>query len=257
MVVNTALDAGGLRRSELDLPPPAKVWFTLRPKKHFGANITLALANKVAGRVTTPAGQPLNKVCVSLVPVEDSGFRACEAFTRADGTFAVESVADGSYRLLLNYENIRTSHQPFPMRYYPGVATAESAKVLTVKFAESIEGLQFVVPNASETIKLEGIVRYANGRAASDKYVRFRTPKTADVDGNIEVTTDARGRFSLTVLKGLRGELYSIYAVALYELVNCPPLEQSGKTHFETTRLQVEATENKTFELKLPVSPCR
>lgn len=245
------------RRSELDLPPPTKVWFTLRPKKHFGANIGLRLANRIAGRVTTPAGQPLDKVCVSLVPVEDSGFRACSVFTKADGSFDIEAVGAGSYRVLINYENIRTSYQPFPMMYYPGVATAEAAKVLTVKFAESIQGLQFVVPTLYERVKFDGIVRYANGRPASNRYVSFRTPKTADVDGSVEVTTDRRGRFSFTVLKGLRGELYGTYAADNYELVNCPQLKQSGKTHFETPRLQVEATENKTVELKLPVSPCR
>lgn len=245
------------KRSELGLPPRTKVWFTLRPKQHFGANITLALNNRIAGRVITPSGQPLDWVCVTLVPVEGSGYRACEALTKADGSFAVEAVSAGSYRLVINYKNIRTSHQPFPMMYYPGVANAEAAQVLTVKFGESIEGLQFVVPNLSETVKFTGIVRYANGRPASDMYVKFITPKTADVDGNIEVTTDRSGRFSLTVLKGLRGEFYSIYAAEKYDLANCPQLAQTGKSHFETPHLQVEATENKTFELKLPVSRCR
>ena len=245
------------RRSERDLPPRTKVWFTLRPKKHFGANITLALANRIAGRVTTPTGQPLDRVCVSLISIEDSDAQACDGFTKADGSFGIEGVGTGSYRLLINYENIRSSHQPFTKMFYPGVSNAEDAKVLTVKFSESIEGLRFVVPKLFETVKFEGIVRYANGRPASDAYVDFRAPKTANVDGDVRVTTDRRGRFSLTVLKGLQGELHSIYAPDQYELVNCPQLKTSGKTHFETPRQQIEVTENKTYEFKLPVSPCQ
>ncbi|HKS08140.1 MAG TPA: carboxypeptidase-like regulatory domain-containing protein [Pyrinomonadaceae bacterium] len=249
------------RRSELNLPPPTKVWFTLHPRKHFGASVDLRLANKIAGRVTTPAGQALNRVCVSLVPIEDSGSDVCRDFSNADGTFAIESVAAGSYRLLLNYENIRSSYQPFPKMYYPGVATAEAAKVFTVKFGESIEGLQFVVPTLYERVKFEGVVRYANGRPASGAQVTFTTPKTAEIDGDISATTDRRGRFSLTVLKGLRGELFSGYAPESYEFVNCSNLKkaraQTGKPYFSTPRLQVETTENKTFALKLPVSPCR
>lgn len=227
-------------------------WFTLRPKKHFGANIRLRLANRIAGRVLAPAGQPLDWVCVSLVETENSDSPACNSLTEADGTFDIESVGAGSYRLLINYQNIRSTRQPFPKMYYPGVASAEAAQVFTVKFGESIEGLKFVVPTLYERVKLQGIVRYANGRPANGRRVTFSTPKTAEVDGNISATTDRRGRFSLTVLKGLHGEIHSSYNPDKHEFVNCPPLEQTGKTHFETPHLQVEATENKTVELNFP-----
>jgi len=127
-------------------PPPRKMWFTLRPKKHFGVSIRLRLDNKIAGRVTTSAGQPLSRVCVSLVPVKAEPL-VCNAFTEKDGSFEISSVDAGSYNLVINYAGIKSSHQPFPSLYYPGVTTAEAAKVLEVKFAESIVGLTFVVPS--------------------------------------------------------------------------------------------------------------
>jgi hypothetical protein len=147
------------RRSNLDLPPPTKRWFTLRAGKHFGANIRLKLANRIAGRVTTATGKPLQWVCVSLVATDDPD------------------------------------------------------------------------------------------------------PSTGEIDRSLEVKTDKHGRFSLTVLKGSRGELYSTYEPNDRGLLNCPSLKnalkQSGHHYIETPPLQVEANENKTFELKLSASPCR
>ena len=125
--------------------PRTKEWFTLRPRRHFGVSIRLRLNNRVAGRVTTSAGQPLKQVCVSLVPVNTRP-DVCNAFTKADGTFVIESVDPGSYILVINHENVRSSYQPLPTLYYPGVTDAHAAKVLTLKLAESAEGLDFVVP---------------------------------------------------------------------------------------------------------------
>jgi hypothetical protein len=79
----------------------------------------------------------------------------------------------------------------------------------------------------------------------------------------IKTRTDERGRFSLAVLKGLRGELVSTYPPDNWEFERCPPLkkllQESGQRFlvFYTERLTVEAIENRTFELTLPVSPCR
>jgi hypothetical protein len=162
--------------------PRTKEWFTLRPKRHFGVSIRLRGDNRVAGRVTTPAGHPLNHVCVSLVP-SNTKPNVCNAFTEPDGTFIIESVDPGAYNLLVNYQNIRSSDHPFPKLYYPGVSDAEAARVFTVKFGESIERIDFVVPTVYETVKFVGMVRYANGRPASHLYVGFTTPKTAEVDG--------------------------------------------------------------------------
>jgi hypothetical protein len=81
--------------------------------------------------------------------------------------------------------------------------------------------------------------------------------------GSVNTRTDDGGRFALMVLKGLRGEVFSTYPPGAQEFESCPPLkkllQEGGQKFlvFETERLEVEATEKKTFELKLPVSPCR
>jgi hypothetical protein len=76
-----------------------------------------------------------------------SRFPYCRAFTKEDATFVIKTVRAQSYYLLLNPENVRTSEHPFPTLYYPGVTNAADAKVFEVKFAQSIEGLKFVVPD--------------------------------------------------------------------------------------------------------------
>ena len=264
------VDAWGLTRqptraelmnSDSDGPVANKIWFTLRPKRHFGVYIRLRLNNKITGRVTTHTGQPLNRVCVSLETVNTKP-SVCQAFTDTDGRFEITSVDAGSYNLVVNYAGIRSSYQPFlPTLYYPGVTTPEAAKVLEVKFAQSIRDLNFVVPSSSETVKFEGTVRYANGRPASNRFVGFVASKTAEFGGSVQTLTDDQGRFSLPVLKGLRGELYSSYPPNDREFNLCPDMkriiQQTGKPVIETERVSVEATENKTFELKLPISPCQ
>ena len=136
-----------LMSSDTDQPTPKKVWFTLRAGKHFGINFGLRLANQITGRVTTAAGNPLNQICVSLVPPNTTPL-VCSAFTTEDGRFEIKSVKAGSYNLVINHENVKSYHRPFPTFYYPGVTNSEAAKVLTVKFDESIDGLNFVVPTS-------------------------------------------------------------------------------------------------------------
>lgn len=61
------------------------------------------------------------------------------------------------------------------------------------------------MPKLDETVTVEGIVRFSNGRPASKSDVRFNLPRTGDIDGGLEVQTGKHGRFSLTVLKGQHG----------------------------------------------------
>lgn len=243
------------RRSNKGLPPLTRRAFTLRARKHFGADIILTLANRIAGRVTTATGEPLNQVCVSLVSPDETDSSACQDFTDTDGTFKMESIEAGSYQLVINHKNIRSTHHRFPKQYYPGVVNAADAKVFTLKSGESIEGLNFVVSTLYETVKVEGTVRYSNGRPAAYTRVLFDSPKTAEVDGDIETTTDKRGRFSLKVLKGLQGELHAAYSHQEPKFVNCP--RPNTERFWETPHLPVEANESKTFELRFQSSPCR
>ena len=132
-------------RVDMNRRPSNRASFTLQPRKHFGVEIELRLSNYVSGTIVDSRSKPLQWVCVSLVPVEDEGFIACNDLTDSQGRFRVNSVRAGTYFLILNYENKPTQEMPFPRLYYPGVVDRDKASTLSVKHGESVKGLQIVI----------------------------------------------------------------------------------------------------------------
>ena len=125
--------------------PSNRVVFTLRPHKHFGVHIRLALNNHISGRVYDSRSKPLSWVCVSLVPTNDQSFIACNDLTDDHGRFRIDSVAAGTYFLIFNYEHKPARLANVPALYYPGVAEREKAKTITVKHGERVTGLKIVI----------------------------------------------------------------------------------------------------------------
>jgi hypothetical protein len=127
--------------------PSNRIAFILRPRKHFGIDIRLRLSNHVSGTIYDSKSKPMQWVCVSLAPANDESFLVCNSLTDERGRFQTDSVAAGSYVIILNYENQITARMPFPKLYYPGVADREKAKTITLKHGESIDNLDMVIKN--------------------------------------------------------------------------------------------------------------
>ena len=73
---------------------------------------------------------------------------------------------------------------------------------------ETVDNIDLVIPKLEETITIEGVLRYSDGKPVVEKYVNFKVSKPDDkVDGDVHDRTDSAGRFTLRVLKGLTGEL--------------------------------------------------
>lgn len=251
------------KRSELNRAPSNRVSFTLRPKKHFGINIAIKLSNRVTGAIYDPSGKPMERVCVSLMPTNDERYVGCNSSTDELGRFQIDSVEAGSYVLVLNYENKKTSRMPFPSLYYPGVTNRKMATVLNIKHGESLRKLNVTVPVVASTVLVEGVVRYADGTPASDRWVGLKPSKRNPSQPDVSVTTDVRGRFSFKVLKGSTGELYSTFPPSERDYAKCPKLrallKSSGKQSlvFETQRINFDGvTRMSGLRLKFPVSPC-
>src|SRR5258705_1533230 len=122
-----------------------RVAFTLRPRRDFGADIKLELSNHISGTIYDSNSKPMQWVCVSLVPANDESFLACNSLTDELGRFQIDSVEAGTYVIILNHENKRTTSMPFPKLYYPGVTEREKAKVITVKHGENVKNLKVVI----------------------------------------------------------------------------------------------------------------
>ncbi|MBC8029917.1 MAG: carboxypeptidase regulatory-like domain-containing protein [Pyrinomonadaceae bacterium] len=122
-----------------------RVAFTLRSRRHFGVDMRLELSNHVSGIIYDSSSKPMRRVCVSLVPIDDDRFLACNSLTDDQGRFQIDSVEAGTYLIILNYENKRTAEMPFPKLYYPGVTDRDQAKVITVKHGEVVNDLKVVI----------------------------------------------------------------------------------------------------------------
>lgn len=74
---------------------------------------------------------------------------------------------------------------------------------------------------------LTGVLKYSDGNPVAEKSVRFRASSTdKNIDGDVNARTDAAGRFSLKVLKGLSGELSAEEWLVEGVYKNCPNVDE-------------------------------
>jgi hypothetical protein len=116
-----------------------------------------------------------------------------------------------------------------------------------------LEGINIHAPKTEETIVLEGVFLYSDGKPVVNETVRFEPEKTKEgVEGEASVQTDSSGRFSIKILKGLKGELYGEMYTYIGEFEKCPKLESIiKKTKSDDPNVIVSSTEIKTPTLKL------
>jgi hypothetical protein len=78
-----------------------------------------------------------------------------------------------------------------------------------------------------ETITIQGVLLYSDGKPVVEEWVKFKVTKADEkIDGDVNEQTDSAGRFTLTVLKGLTGELAGKdwLQAGLYK--NCPRVDE-------------------------------
>jgi hypothetical protein len=135
--------------------------------------------------------------------------------------------------------------------------------VISVSAGESVENIDLVIPKLEETITVEGVLRYSDGKPVIEEWVRFKgTEKDDKVDG-VSEQTDKAGRFTLRVLKGLSGELSSEGAIWPDRYKNCPKVDEllaksDGKFTMVRSNVIKLTTEQNLFalELTLPFPLC-
>ncbi len=246
-----------------DPKPSNRVAFTLRPKKHFGINIELAYSNHISGTVRDGNLRPMRGVCVRLAEAEKEHDGSCSDFTETDGSFRVDGVEVGTYVLVFNPEDKPTSEMPFRRLYFRDAAKQQDATRITVKHGESIDNLNVVISNLIKGTRVEGVVRFADGRPADLSTVRFRPKGTDNKQAEINVFSDKKGHFSFTVLGDVKGEVFSLFRPNDREFVICPPIKElvrnSDKQFFviETQHIEVDGTKDLLgLVLRYPLTPC-
>ena len=114
------------------------------------------------------------------------------------------------------------------------MVNGKKARLFRIRAGDSIKDLNVVVPSVQETIIVRGVVRYADGAPATNTTVRFIPAKLPGIQGDALEDTDAKGRFSIKIFRGLQGELHGDFFASGERYENCRQVQsfikQSGKT---------------------------
>jgi hypothetical protein len=208
-----------------EMKSPKQVAVVLEPKKHASLNIVFDVENSVRGRVLDPKGNGMSHACVHLLR---SGLdRTLADCTDEQGQFEITQIPEGQYVLAANAGGKPSSRQPFTRIFYPSVTERERAVVINISPGERLTNLDIIIPKLEETVTIAGTLQYSDGKPVVQRQVKFKvTVPNEKVDGDIDEKTDDAGRFTLTVLKGLTGELSADYWLFKGDYKNCPKIDE-------------------------------
>ena len=247
--------------NSIESTPSKSILFKLEAKKHVTLNVMLEPSNTVEGSVIGPDGNPMEDVCVALFN-PDQVERTTAACTDKYGVFSIWSVPEGSYVVALNADGKLSPEEPFPTIFYPNVAQREKATVITVGNGETVKGIDFVVGRIAETVTLSGVLLFSDGKPVADEYVEFVPLKKDDEERSD--TTDREGRFSIRIIKGVKGEVFGEFYASPGDYEKCPKLDALIKASGEETAkiktpvIKVEAEQNvENLVLQFPFPKCK
>jgi len=214
--------------------------------------------NTVRGRVLNQVGLPMNEVSVMLLPSQRKAARGFIEMDRTNdqGDFELTGVPSGSYLIVANEGGRISSNEPFRTVYYPNTFEREKAAKVNVGVGHTLEGIDIVIPKTEPVNTIEGVVLFADGKPVVGESVSFKPDKTADaVEGRSSANTDAIGRFSIRILKGLTGILYSEMIIYQEDVANCASLEKlirdNGGTSVTLRTNVVAIREDNTTKVEL------
>ena len=241
-----------------------KIPIILEEKKHAALDLHFEMNTAIRGKIYDTNGKPIKGVCITALQTqrEKGGPFDC---TDENGNFEITTLPLGSYVLVVNDDGKISNREPFKTFYYPNVFEREKATVITIGVGDIREGVYLYIPKMEETVTIEGVFLYSDGKPVAKESVEFASDKTADnIEGDAQADTDENGRFSIKVLKGLKGKLHGEMYTYIGELENCPKLEsiikKSGRDFMEVKTPEVEVqAENNLYEveLKYPFPSCK
>lgn len=244
----------------------------LEANKHAGLDIMFEIDNAVRGHIYDPLGQPMNGVCLDLIPADGTKGAYLADCSEKDGAFEIDEIPPGNYVIIVNDDGKKTSSEPFGTFYFPKAPKREEATVFNIGLGDTIESLEIYPPIELKTITVEGVFLYSDGKPVADESVSFKSARkqSAETDEDEEdendasATTDPKGRFSIKIVQGASGLLFGGMYSFVGEFENCPKLDrlikQSGSSlqEIKTSSVQIQATTNLYgVELKFPFPSCK
>jgi hypothetical protein len=230
-----------------------------------GADFVLSSDNRISGRVLDPQGRAIDGVCVTLLSVKteyklgDSRIFDC---TENGGRYTLDGIPPGRYLIAANDENTPSGTEPFHTVYYPGVFEKEKATVVIVGSKEEADNHDLRIPRLLPTVTISGRLVYKDGHPVAGEHVRFESDDRKYDGGGAQ--TDAEGRFTLKLLRGVPGQLRArlfvyegMFAAACPEVKKLIDAAGRGNAFGETNTVKVSAAaDTKGLRLVVPYSHC-
>ena len=241
---------------------------TLKKGRHAYFDFFFKSDSRLRGRVLNPFGNAMENVCVNLIPTEgevSKYFKAIDC-TEEDGSFEIDEIPFGSYFIVVNNDDRISSYQPFRRFYYPGVYERAQARVINIVEGDDLAAIDIGIPEMKEVVTLEGTFLSMDGRPVTRASIYFKAEKTNEqTDGDAFTRTDEDGRFSLRVLKGLKGRLAGEVLLDENEFRECPQVVELLKTKGEigwndqkTDAVEIQTQGNvDNMELRLRFASCK
>ena len=246
----------------------------LGANKHASLNIMFEIDNAVRGHIYDPMGQPMNGVCLHLIPADGTKGPYLADCTEKDGAFEIQRIPPGGFVLVVNEDGKMTSTEPFGTFYYPKVLKREEAIVFHIDPGEIVENLEIYPPIELKTITVKGVLLYSDGKPVAGEYVSFKSAsqratgtdedEERDEANDDNAKTDLKGRFSIKIVQGANGFLFASMSAYAGEYENCPELERlikqasSDDPEIRTLPVEIRATTNRyEVELKFPFPSCK
>lgn len=247
--------------------PLTRIPILLESGKHAALDIVFELNNTVEGTLSDLSGNPMNRVCLGLVPadpnVKDAPYLG--TCTKEEGRFLIERIPPGAYLLVVNHEGKISSSEPFPAFYYPNVLERDRAAVITIMAGEHLEHLNVRAPSMKPRITVTGRLTFADGKPVANEFVEFKSiTHLRNFDREAQTMTDEDGRFTLQILKGLKGPLWGMMETYIGEYENCSKLDaaikKTGRENaaLKTAPIMIDAQKDQFgVELRYPFPGCK
>lgn len=206
----------------------------LNEKSCASVSFILSSNNRIAGKVFGADSRVLPNVCLNLQPKDKPAAPSNWIFdcTDKEGRYEMKEIPPGEYLIVLNSEGKISSDAPFPTAYFPGVFEKDKATVLTIAQSTNLEDYDVHIPSQANRKILQGVLQFSDGKPVVDEFVEFKADEVkAGFVGEVHTSTDEQGRFTLTVLEGLKGTLRGFMYTYEGEFENCPQLDKLLKAN--------------------------
>lgn len=186
-----------------------------------GIDFLLSPDTRITGHVFGPDSRPLKDVCVGIEPIEGDPSALARIFdcTKTDGSYSLDQMPAGSYRVVANRNGRMSAEAPFGRFYYPATADRDKASNVTISAGQHLAAIDFVIKELAPLIELRGRLVFSDGVPLPDESVQFI--EDGEQSGQYG-QTDAQGNFTMKILANRTGAVRSELMLWREQEKDCP-----------------------------------